>query len=87
MVVCRIVHNNSQIRDRHRFGRFDGDALLVVAAESAPDTAPGSSAARWAPYVTGFVAEAAIECVHADLVCPEKLGEVANVVLAWLKDN
>ena len=87
MVFGRIFHNNAEIRDRHELGRFDGDALLVIAAESAPDAAAGSSAARWAPYVTGSVTEAAIACTHADLVRPEVLGEVANAVLAWLEDN
>ncbi|WP_330333166.1 amino acid adenylation domain-containing protein [Streptomyces sp. NBC_00536] len=79
---ARVLHNGRRIRRTHVHGRFDGDALLVVAKNGREEEGP--SADRWAPYVTGVVSEAGVPCTHYDLAKPENLGLVWAEVAAWL---
>ncbi|PHQ52957.1 hypothetical protein BLA24_05270 [Streptomyces cinnamoneus] len=83
VVLARVFRNNGDIRSAHHFGRFDGDALLLVAAEGRPDGESG--AARWAPHVSGRVQETRLPCSHADMVRPDMLGLVGEAVAAWLR--
>ena len=59
---ARILQNHRSLRAGHTFGRFDGDALLIVAEQSRPEDAP--TAELWKPYVTGEVSQAGIDCGH-----------------------
>jgi hypothetical protein len=51
LVFARIFQNNVKIRAEHQFGRFAGDAIVLVATEGKPEEAPTSE--RWRPYVAG----------------------------------
>jgi thioesterase domain-containing protein len=84
LVFARIFQNNIAIRDRHEFGRFDGDALLLVSGESTPADMPTTG--RWAPHVSGEVSEAVLPCTHMDMVRPDMLGQVWQAIAAWLAD-
>ncbi|MFJ3927475.1 amino acid adenylation domain-containing protein, partial [Streptomyces sp. NPDC090022] len=79
---ARVLHNGRRIRATHVHGRFDGDALLVVARNGREEEGP--TAHRWAPHVTGVVSEAGVPCTHYDLAKPENLGLVWAEVAAWL---
>ncbi|MBP2041482.1 amino acid adenylation domain-containing protein [Streptomyces avidinii] len=79
---ARVLHNGRRIRRTHTHGRFDGDALLVVAKNGREEEGP--TADRWAEHVTGVVSEAGVPCTHYDLAKPEHLGLVWAEVSAWL---
>ncbi|TQF02732.1 amino acid adenylation domain-containing protein [Kitasatospora acidiphila] len=83
--LIRIMHvfdNNVRLQAEHRPGRFDGDALVMVAAESrATDV---QWAQRWQPYVSGEMTEVHLPCTHADVVRPDMLGQVWEAVAGWL---
>jgi thioesterase domain-containing protein/aryl carrier-like protein len=79
---ARVLHNGRRIRPSHVHGRFDGDALLVVAWNGREEEGP--TAHQWAAHVTGVVSEAGVPCTHYDLAKPENLGLVWAEVAAWL---
>ncbi|SCF56780.1 amino acid adenylation domain-containing protein, partial [Streptomyces sp. Ncost-T10-10d] len=79
---ARVLHNHRTIRPAHVHGRFDGDALLIVAQGGRDDEGP--TADRWAAHITGAVAEAGVPCTHYDLAKPENLGLVWAAVADWL---
>ncbi|MCW7941728.1 hypothetical protein AAW14_05165, partial [Streptomyces hygroscopicus] len=79
---ARVLHNGRRIRRTHVHGRFDGDALLIVAKVGREEEGP--TADRWAAHVTGVVSEAGVPCTHYDLAKPENLGLVWAEVAAWL---
>ncbi|MFE7562345.1 amino acid adenylation domain-containing protein, partial [Kitasatospora sp. NPDC057500] len=81
-ILTRLFQNNLDIRDEHALGRFEGDALLVVATEGKPEGV--SNSARWEGYVSGEVAEAPVPSAHSALVAPDTLRLVAEAVVAWL---
>ncbi|MEV4449885.1 amino acid adenylation domain-containing protein [Streptomyces mirabilis] len=82
-VLALVVENNVAIRMDHRPGRFDGDALLLVAAEDRPDD--GATVEQWKPYVSGGISEIRIPCRHSDMLQPDMLAEVWAAVSAWLR--
>ncbi|MFI9162702.1 amino acid adenylation domain-containing protein [Kitasatospora aureofaciens] len=81
--LARVFENNIGLKDGHGHGVFDGDALLLVAAEDRPEGAP--TVARWAPYLSGTMAEVELPCKHLDMVRPERLAEVWSAVTDWLE--
>jgi thioesterase domain-containing protein/aryl carrier-like protein len=80
--IARIVQNNRTIQIGHEHRRFDGDALLVVAAEDRSADAPTGE--RWKPYVTGEITEIGIPCTHYEMARPETLGLVWSALSDWL---
>ncbi|WP_159400386.1 alpha/beta fold hydrolase, partial [Streptomyces sp. XY431] len=83
--LIRIMHvfdNNTQLQVEHRTGRFDGDALVVVAEEGKATDAPWVQ--RWEPYISGEITEVRLPCTHHDVVRPHTLGEVWAAVEGWL---
>jgi len=79
--LARVFQNNGALRRGHRFSRYDGDMLLVVAAEGRrPDEPTGE---RWRPYVSGGIAEARLPCRHADMARPEMLELIWDAVAEW----
>ncbi|MFF7588852.1 amino acid adenylation domain-containing protein [Kitasatospora purpeofusca] len=81
-LLVRVFRNNARLQDAHRPGRFDGDALLVVATEGRPSDAP--TVERWAPYVAGDITEVALPCKHLEMLHAENLGRVWESTQAWL---
>ncbi|MDX5565169.1 amino acid adenylation domain-containing protein [Streptomyces sp. ID05-04B] len=81
-VFAKVLYNGRRIRHDHVHGRFDGDALLIVAEEGREEDGPTSE--DWAEFVTGTVAQAGVPCSHYDLAKPENLGLVWAEVSAWL---
>ncbi|MER6086002.1 alpha/beta fold hydrolase, partial [Streptomyces sp. NPDC001833] len=79
---ARVYVNNTLIRVAHEFGRFDGDALLVVAADERNGDGPGPDA--WAPYISGTVSAPRVSCAHRAMGRPEALAEIWGVVADWL---
>jgi amino acid adenylation domain-containing protein len=74
--------NNSRCITEHEYGRFDGDALIVVAGESSGEGAPATEV--WQPYITGEIGEVRLPCGHADLNSPAMLGQMWAAAARWL---
>jgi enterobactin synthetase component F len=83
VLLAHLFQNNNAIQDRHRLGRFEGDALLLVAAKSRPDGTPTGE--RWEPYVTGEIARVRLPCWHTGILSPEMLGQVWSAMADWLE--
>jgi thioesterase domain-containing protein len=81
-MIARIVQNNRTIQVAHEHGRFDGDALLIVAGEERPGDAPTGE--RWKPYVTGEITEVSAPCTHYEMAKPENLGWAWSAISDWL---
>jgi amino acid adenylation domain-containing protein len=79
---ARILQNHRTIRARHEHGRFDGDALLIVAERSRREGEPAGE--LWKPYITGEITETGVPCTHYDMASPETLAEVWTAVAHWL---
>ncbi|MFC8208942.1 amino acid adenylation domain-containing protein, partial [[Kitasatospora] papulosa] len=79
---ARILQNHRTIRADHEHGRFDGDALLIVAEQS---KAEGEATGElWKPYITGEITETSVPGTHYEMAKPETLFEVWTAVAAWL---
>jgi thioesterase domain-containing protein len=82
LFFARLFLNNQRIAIEHTYGRFDGEALVLVAGKDRPEDAP--TARDWEPYVSGTVSEARIPCIHSQMVDPEWLGEVWSAIAGSL---
>ncbi|GGO48403.1 non-ribosomal peptide synthetase [Streptomyces lasiicapitis] len=75
---ARVIDNNARIQRAHVPGVFDGDALVVVAAEDREES--GADAGLWAPHVSGVTAETEVPCRHDDMAHPDMLRRVWDAV-------
>jgi thioesterase domain-containing protein/aryl carrier-like protein len=80
--LARVFQNCIDLRSRHEYGWFDGDALVLVSTEGRPDDAPGAD--TWKQYVGGTVSEARLPCRHSDMIRPDMLAQVWSAIAAWL---
>ncbi|MEU1290557.1 amino acid adenylation domain-containing protein [Kitasatospora sp. NPDC005856] len=80
--LAQVFVNNSLLRQEHAPGRFDGDALVLVAAEGRPDGAP--TADNWKPFVSGEITAVQLPCTHSDMIRPDMLAAVWSAVSDWL---
>jgi amino acid adenylation domain-containing protein len=78
MHLARLFQNNQRISAEHHYGRFDGDAMVLVAGLDRPDDAPTAQA--WEPYVGGTIWEARIPCMHSQMVDPQWLPDVWSAI-------
>jgi thioesterase domain-containing protein len=81
-ILGRILQNNVEIMCAHEFRRFDGDLLLIAAAEDNPDDA--SAVARWEPYVSGEISGSGLPCGHFEMVRPDMLAQAWSQISTWL---
>jgi thioesterase domain-containing protein len=81
-ILGKILLNNVTIMCSHELRGFDGDLLLIAAAEDNPDSA--SAAARWKPYVSGEISESSVPCGHYEMVRPDLLAQAWDGISAWL---
>ena len=79
----RIFENNMRIVRAHEAGMFDGDLLLVTAAEDNPEEV--SVAAMWEPYVSGEISECSVQCKHTEMNRPEVLAQTWSHISTWLE--
>jgi amino acid adenylation domain-containing protein len=82
-ILGKILQNNVNIMCAHEFRRFDGDLLLIAAAEDNPDSV--SAAARWKPYVSGEISESSVPCGHYEMVRPGMLAQAWDGISGWLE--
>jgi thioesterase domain-containing protein len=83
VILERIYQNNMRTGRTHEFRRFDGDLLLIAAAEDNPESA--SAAARWKPYVSGEISDSSVPCEHPDMMRPDMLVQAWNEISTWLE--
>ncbi|MFE5039416.1 amino acid adenylation domain-containing protein [Streptomyces sp. NPDC056683] len=79
---AEVFVNNATVRRGHEFGRFEGDALVLVAAEGR--TEHDADPETWRPYVSGTVVAPRLACTHDGMARPETLAEVWLAVADWL---
>jgi amino acid adenylation domain-containing protein len=79
----RIRQNDARILSAHEPGMFDGDILLVVAAEDNPEGV--SLAAMWQPYVSGEISESRLQCKHIEMRRPDLLAQTWGHISTWLE--
>jgi thioesterase domain-containing protein/aryl carrier-like protein len=78
MVLAQTFYRNLELSNAHDPSRFDGDVLLLVAAESRHDGAPAPEG--WDSYVSGAITEIPIPCDHAEMVRPDMLAQVWSAI-------
>jgi thioesterase domain-containing protein/aryl carrier-like protein len=78
MVLAQTYQRNAQLRRTHDPSRFDGDALLFVAAEGRHDSAP--AAERWEGHISGAITEIHLRCAHSDMATPDMLARVWSAI-------
>jgi thioesterase domain-containing protein len=79
---ARLSQNNNRIVAEHVYGRFDGEVLLLVAAEEKSEMAP--TAKDWEPYVSRTISEVPIPCSHKHMADREWLGEIWSAIAGWM---
>lgn len=83
MELARVRQNNIKIGLVHKPSKFDGDLILIVAAESHPGKA--SVAGPWKDHVSGTIREAFVPCPHNDMFLPGMAGRTWAEVEALRK--
>ncbi|MEU1588447.1 amino acid adenylation domain-containing protein [Micromonospora sp. NPDC005710] len=78
---ARVWANNFTCIESHGYGRYDGDALVIVAGQN-PEGWPTPD--LWQPYITGTISAARVPCEHSDMNTPGMLGEMWSAVATWL---
>jgi thioesterase domain-containing protein len=84
-VIVQVGEHNYNIMRAHEPRRFEGDMLLIVAAEDHPGSA--SDAAKWKPYVSGEVLETSLPCGHGEMARPDMLAQLWDNISPWLKSE
>jgi amino acid adenylation domain-containing protein len=82
MILARSFQKNSELVHNHNFGQFAGRTLVGVAAKGMGDDIP--AAEMWAPYISGEISEAFLQCTHHSILLPEGLPEVWRCISDWL---
>jgi thioesterase domain-containing protein/aryl carrier-like protein len=82
MLLVQIYQRNVDIGNAHDPGRFDGNTLLLVAAEGKSDDTP--AAERWEGYVSGAITEVRLPCAHAEMARPDMLAQVWSAISGHL---
>ncbi|MGY4927234.1 non-ribosomal peptide synthetase, partial [Streptomyces sp. 900105755] len=80
--LARIYRKTAAIRRSHRPGVFEGDALLIVAAENNAGNAPTTD--RWRPFISGEITDTSVPCSHHDMVRPDMLDAAWSAISDWL---
>ncbi|MFJ7339904.1 amino acid adenylation domain-containing protein, partial [Streptomyces sp. NPDC101110] len=80
--LVRVFDNNATLRDRHAYGTFGGETLLLIAEEGKP--ADFSFESLWQPYLTRQITSIRLPCGHSDMARPDMLGAAWEVMSEWL---
>ncbi|MFG2379325.1 amino acid adenylation domain-containing protein [Streptomyces sp. NPDC048504] len=81
-LLVRVFDNNATLRDRHAYGTFGGDTLLLIAEEGKP--ADFSFEGLWQPHLTRQAAAVRLPCRHSDMARPDMLGAAWDAMAQWL---
>jgi acyl-CoA synthetase (AMP-forming)/AMP-acid ligase II/thioesterase domain-containing protein/aryl carrier-like protein len=81
-LLVRVFDNNATLMDRHAYGIFGGDTLLLIAEEGKP--ADFSFEALWQPHLTRQAAAVSLPCGHSDMARPDMLGAAWDAIAQWL---
>jgi thioesterase domain-containing protein len=84
-VIVQVAEHNYKIMRAHELRRFEGNMLLIAAAEGGPASA--ADAAKWKPYVSGNVQESALPCGHGEMTRPDMLAQLWDNISTWLKSE
>jgi amino acid adenylation domain-containing protein len=81
--IAEVFLNNGRLIQAHETGRFDGDLLVIAAAENKP----AGESEKWQPYVSGEITETRIPCKHAEMMQPAMLAKAWDAISAWLRSQ
>ncbi|MEU0171620.1 amino acid adenylation domain-containing protein [Streptomyces iakyrus] len=81
-LLARVFDNNATLRDRHAYGTFGGDTLLLIAEEGKP--ADFAFESLWQPYLTRQITSVRLPCGHSDMARPDMLGAAWEAMSEWL---
>ncbi|MFC8436401.1 amino acid adenylation domain-containing protein [Streptomyces sp. NPDC057253] len=84
-LMARAYRNNAVIKAEHVYGRFDGNALLLVAEQGKP--ASFRPTAPWEPYITKEMSVVRLPSEHSDMVQPDVLASAWEVMSQWLRSQ
>lgn len=89
MLLAKAFAKNAHLMRKHDYGRFDGNALIFVAAagKEIPTAEQGggdSPAARWRPYISGEMSEVHLPCTHVEIFRPDMLAQIWAGTSSWL---
>ncbi|QOC90132.1 non-ribosomal peptide synthetase [Micromonospora craniellae] len=82
--VPEVVADNARMMRTHQHRKFDGEALLFVAA--APRAEDWLDPQGWSPYVAGLTIHP-LDCTHPAMVRPEQLRRVGREVSRRLRGS
>lgn len=82
-IIVRIYHHIVGIARAHEFRSYEGDLLLISAAED--NAASISAGARWRPYISGEISESSLPCNHLDMARPDMLARAWDEISTWLE--
>jgi thioesterase domain-containing protein len=83
MIVARIYHHIVGIACAHESRNFEGDLLLISAAEDNAERI--SAGARWSPYISGEISESSLPCNHLDMARPDMLAQAWDEISTWME--
>ena len=88
-LLAKAFAKNARLMREHDYGRFDGNALVFVAAagkeiSTAEQGGGNSPAARWRPYISSEVSEVHLPCTHTEIFRPDMLAQVWAGTSSWL---
>ncbi|WP_229799492.1 amino acid adenylation domain-containing protein [Couchioplanes azureus] len=76
--MLAVFTNNSRLMRDHRISRYDGDLTFFTAARGRDAGSPTAEA--WRRFVTGTIADHAVDANHGGMTRPSALAEVARVL-------
>jgi thioesterase domain-containing protein len=79
--LAQVFRNNGLIGKAHELRRFDGDMLVIVAAEGKTE----SYSSSWQPYVSGRISEFKVPCRHVEMLRPPMLEQAWQAISVWLR--
>jgi thioesterase domain-containing protein len=83
MIIARIYHHIVGIACAHESRNFEGDLLLISAAEDNVERI--SAGARWSPYVSGEISESSLPCSHLEMARPDMLARAWDEISTWME--
>jgi thioesterase domain-containing protein/aryl carrier-like protein len=82
--MLAVMKNHDRLLEKFAPGRFSGKMLLFVASADLGEDELAARSDQWAPYVGAGVELHRIDCSHDDMMLPDPLSRIGNVLAAEL---
>jgi thioesterase domain-containing protein/aryl carrier-like protein len=89
ILLVKTLHRNHHLWRNHDCRRFDGDALVFVTTQNqqlpgAGQESGSSRAVLWRPYISGEISEIHLQCLHTEILLPDRLVQIWADASSWL---